>query len=535
MICSKNKNYTLNNKSDYLNCGVTKIGHDVKLKKLINICYIGAGYVGGTSGAVMAYKCPEDKVKVTICDTCESKINAWNSEKLPIFEPGLDEIVENSRGKNLFFTTDLENSIKNADIIFISVGTPTKNHGFGSGQAAELGYVESAARAIAKFSNSSKVVVEKSTVPCKTAEHIQTILNSNKAKCCKSEENKEFNSLSRKSSDSTINELLNDFSNINENEKSVHFEILSNPEFLAEGTAVNDILYPDRILIGGKDNEEAVEAQNLLKKVYSYWIPEDKIILINLWSAELSKLAANAMLAQRISSINALSLLCEKVGADIQEVSYACGLDSRIGPKFMNASVGFGGSCFKKDVLNLVYLCNSFNLNEVAEYWKQVVKMNEHRKEMFIKKIFEKLYHTLLGKHICIFGFAFKKNTKDTRETPAITVVMALLDEGAEVHIYDPKVPKHQILEDVRYCCSSESEYKRLIKNVKIHDNAYDASHDSDALVVCTEWDEFSTLDYERIYNDMNRPSYIFDGRLILNHKKLKEIGFEVETIGKNL
>jgi len=541
MICTQENNYNnFNNlnKNDYLNCGKVKLFNFTQLERPINICYIGAGYVGGTSGVVMAYKCPEDKVKVTICDTCETKINAWNSDKLPIYEPGLDEIVKNTRGKNLFFTTDLENSIRDADIIFISVGTPTKIHGFGSGQAAELGFVESAARAIAKFSNSSKIVVEKSTVPCRTAEHIRTILNSNKNKCYnKNEEDDKYETLSRKSSNSTINELLNSNSSVelkNINNESIHFEILSNPEFLAEGTAVNDILYPDRILIGGRDTEEDIKAQHLLKKVYSYWVPEDKIILMNLWSAELTKLAANALLAQRISSINALSLLCEKVGADIQEVSYACGLDTRIGPKFMNASVGFGGSCFKKDVLNLVYLCNSFNLTDAAEYWKQVVKMNEHRKEMFIKRIFEKLYHTLLGKQICIFGFAFKKDTKDTRESPAITVVMSLLNEGAVVKIYDPKVPKNQILEDIRYCCS-ETEFEHIKNNVKIYENAYDASYNSDAIVVCTEWDEFKTYDYEKIYNNMNRPSYVFDGRLILDHKKLKRIGFEVETIGKNL
>ncbi|KAL6612268.1 UDP-glucose dehydrogenase [Neocallimastix sp. 'constans'] len=518
MICNQENNSKTNcilNQSKYLYCeNIIKSSNDVPLERPINVCYIGAGYVGGTSGAVMAYKCPEDRVKVTICDTCETKINSWNSDKLLIYEPGLDEVIKNSKGKNLFFTTDIENSIHDVDTIFISVGTPTKIHGFGSGQAAELGFVESATRAIAKFSKSSKIVVEKSTVPvpCRTAEHIQTILNSNKNKISnKFDDNEGYVTLSRKSSNSTIIELLNNPNNDttkNINNDFIHFEILSNPEFLAEGTAVNDILNPDRVLIGGKDTEEGIKAQNLLKRIYSYWIPDDKIILMNLWSAELSKLAANALLAQRISSINALSLLCEKVGADIKEVSYACGLDTRIGPKFMNASVGFGGSCFKKDVLNLVYLCNSFNLSEAAEYWNQVVKMNEHRKEMFIKRIFKKLYHTLFEKKICVLGFAFKKDTKDTRESPSITVVMSLLKEGATVSIKN---------------------------NIKIYDNAYDATNNSDAIVICTEWDEFKMLDYEKIYYNMNRPSYIFDGRIILDHQNLKRIGFNVETIGKKL
>jgi len=546
-----NINYNLNhineNKDNY------ELIDIITFEKSINICYIGAGYVGGISGAVMAYMCPEDKIKVTICDACKEKIYAWNSDKLPIYEPGLDDIVKKSRGINLFFTIDIENTIKNADIIFIAVETPTKDYGFGLGEAAELSHIENAVHAISKFSNGSKIIVEKSTVPCKTAEYIRTILNSNKIKCYENEKEYEFISLSPSNSNSTLNDeaLYSDTDSenaINNSiyfevisnsvhsdsliENSIHFEILSNPEFLSEGNAVYDVLYPDRILIGGNENLESKNAQNLLKKIYSFWVPKEKIILMNLWSAELSKLASNALLAQRISSINALSLLCEKIGADIQEISYSCGLDTRIGPKFINPSIGFGG-CFKKDVLNLVYLCNSFHLTEVAEYWKQVIKMNEYRKEKFIKNIFNSLFNTLLGKRICVFGFAFKKNTKDTRESPAVTVVRSLLKEGAKVYIYDPQVPEQQIIEDIKYC--ENYEFCGYSKNIRICKTPYKASIKSDAIVICTEWDEFCTFDYQKIYNNMRKPSYIFDGRLILDHKKLKNIGFIVEAIGKIL
>ncbi|ORY21971.1 UDP-glucose dehydrogenase [Neocallimastix californiae] len=502
----------LNNENECINKINDKIGH-FSFKKLLNrplnVCYIGAGYVGGASSSVMAYKCPEKEVIVTVCDVDSKKIDSWNSENLPIYEPGLEEIVKKRRGKNLFFTIDLEKSIYLADIIFISVGTPTKKSGIGANQAAELSYLESAARKIATISRNSKIIIEKSTVPCKTAEHIRSILDANKIK------------------DNTLNFEKN-------NERSIHFEILSNPEFLAEGTAVNDILNPDRILIGGLPTKKGLIAQEILCKLYSYWIPEEKIIKMGLWSAELSKLAANALLAQRISSINSLSALCEEVDADVQEISYACGLDSRIGSKFLNASIGFGGSCFQKDVLNLIYLSNYFNLPEVADYWKQVITMNEYRKSRFIKNIFNKLFHTINGKVITIFGFSFKKNTKDTRESPAIAVVISLLREGAIIKIYDPKVPLIQIKNDIKEN-SDKQEYNEYISKITVCNSCYEASDGANAIVVCTEWDEFVSLDYKKIYNQMMKPAFIFDGRLVLNHKELKNIGFHVETIGKKL
>jgi UDPglucose 6-dehydrogenase len=535
-------NQIINNKKNYFS-------FKKFLKRPLNVCYIGAGYVGGTSSSVMAYKCPEDEVIVTVCDVDSEKINSWNSDNLPIYEPGLEEIVKKKRRKNLFFTKDVDNSIYSADIIFISVGTPTKNRGIGAGQAAELSFVEMAARKIANISKNSKIIIEKSTVPCKTADHIRTILNANKINndnklIHENLENNNLNicnlSISRSSSNSTLNNedlkfdnepIINDFDN---KDTSIHFEILSNPEFLAEGTAVNDILYPDRILIGGNETKEGRIAQDILCKLYSYWVPQEKIIKMGLWSAELSKLSANALLAQRISSINSLSALCEETGADIQEIALACGLDSRIGSKFLNASIGFGGSCFKKDVLNLVYLSNYFKLPDVAEYWKQVIIMNDYRKTRFVKTIYNKLFNTISGKIIAIYGFSFKKNTKDTRESPALTVVLSLLKEGAIIKIFDPKVPENQIKNDIKENCDFQ-EYNEYISNISICHSCYEASYGANAIVICTEWDEFKSLDYKRIYNDMAKPAFIFDGRLILNHKELKQIGFSVEAIGKQL
>jgi len=517
------------------------------LNRPLNVCFIGAGYVGGTSSAVMAYKCPEDKVKVTVCDVDTEKINSWNSDYLPIYEPGLEEIVFKQRGKNLFYTTDLKSAIYYADIIYISVGTPTKKNGIGAGRAADLKYVELAVRKIAEVARNSKIIIEKSTVPCKTAEYIQTILDANKnlvsdkdnqsilEKIINISENNK-NSISHSSSDSTLNiHGYDSDSDSNVNNSPVHFEIISNPEFLAEGTAVNDLLHPDRVLIGGFETKEGRESQNILYELYSYWIPRNKIIKMCLWSAELAKLSANALLAQRISSINSLSALCEEVDADVKEIAYACGLDSRIGSKFLNAGVGFGGSCFKKDVLNLVYLSSYYNLPEVAEYWMHVIKMNEFRMMRFIKKIYNKLFGTVSGKHICVYGFSYKKNTKDTRESPAINVVMSLLNEGAIVKIYDPKVPEKQIIADIREYSTTKTDVEKFIKNTIVCNSAYEASYGTDVIVVCTEWDEFVSLDYKRIYKHMNKPAFIFDGRIILNHEKLKKIGFTVEAIGKKL
>ncbi|XP_054004677.1 UDP-glucose 6-dehydrogenase isoform X1 [Hylaeus anthracinus] len=476
------------------------------------ICCIGAGYVGGPTCSVIALKCPD--VQVTVVDKSKERIAQWNSEKLPIYEPGLDEVVRKCRGENLFFSTDMETAIKEADLIFISVNTPTKTFGNGKGRAADLKYVESAARMIAEIATGDKIVVEKSTVPVRAAESIMNILRAN-------------------------------------HKPGVSYQILSNPEFLAEGTAIQDLVHAERVLIGGEDSPEGQAAIEELCKVYEHWIPRKNILTTNTWSSELSKLAANAFLAQRISSINSLSAVCEATGADVSEVARAVGLDSRIGSKFLHASVGFGGSCFQKDILNLVYICECLNLPEVAAYWQQVINMNEYQKSRFSAKVIKSLFNTVTDKRISMLGFAFKKNTGDTRESPAIHVAKTLLDEGAMLHIYDPKYPGNlplslkgrasgskveetQIMEDLTHpSVTNNPEYVK--SRINIYKDAYSATKDTHAIVVCTEWDEFIELDYKQIYYNMMKPAYIFDGRKILDHDMLQQIGFIVQTIGKKV
>lgn len=457
------------------------------------ICCIGAGYVGGPTMAVIADKCPH--IKVTVVDLDAERIRRWNEGPvLPIFEPGLQPIVERCRGRNLFFSTDVDGAIAEADVIFVSVNTPTKSTGQGAGMAADLCYVESACRSIVKAATSDKIIVEKSTVPCRTAESILSILQTN----CTG---------------------------------NIKFEVLSNPEFLAEGTAIRDLQAPDRVLIGAMSTAGGTIAQAALVDIYANWIPADRIITTNLWSSELSKLAANALLAQRISSINALSAVCEATGADIDEVAKAVGRDKRIGPNFLKASIGFGGSCFQKDILNLVYLSESLNLKEVAEYWLQVYKINEFQKSRFTKNIVNTMFKTLNGKKIAILGYAYKKDTGDTRETASLTVVRQLMQERACIAIYDPVVEEAAIMRDLH----DLPEYtNKAMPKVHVYTDAYAAAEGADALVICTEWDEFKTLDYQRIYDSMRKPSFIFDGRLILDRQELTKIGFSIQTIGKS-
>ncbi|XP_054275125.1 UDP-glucose 6-dehydrogenase [Macrosteles quadrilineatus] len=458
-----------------------------------NICCLGAGYVGGPTCSVIALKCPD--IRVTVVDLSQERIAQWNSDKLPIYEPGLDEVVRRCRGVNLFFTSDVETAIIAADLIFISVNTPTKAFGNGKGRAADLKYVEGAARLIAEVATGHKIVVEKSTVPVRAAESIMNILKANQR-------------------------------------PGVSYQILSNPEFLAEGTAIEDLLNADRVLIGGdEDSAEGRAAIEQLCWVYEHWIPRKHILTTNTWSSELSKLAANAFLAQRISSINSLSAVCEATGADVSEVARAVGTDTRIGSKFLQASVGFGGSCFQKDILNLVYICECLNLPEVAAYWQQVIDLNEYQKSRFTNKVITSLFNTVTDKQIAMLGFAFKKDTGDTRESPAIHVAKTLLIEGAKLHIYDPKVEHNQIIEDL----TQSEDPERLKKQITIHKDAYSATKGTHAIVLCTEWDEFMVLDYHRIYNSMMKPAYVFDGRKILDHEALMKIGFQVHTIGKRI
>ena len=461
--------------------------------KITKICCIGAGYVGGPTMAIIAQKCPH--IQVTVVDLNAERIAAWNDENvdnIPIYEPGLSEIVAQARGRNLFFSTDVEKAIDEAQVIFISVNTPTKTYGSGKGMAADLKYIELCARQIAAVSKTDKIVVEKSTLPVRTAEAIKSIL------------------------DNTGN--------------GVQFQILSNPEFLAEGTAVEDLLKPDRVLIGGEQTPEGLSAINSLVEVYSNWVDKKNILTTNLWSSELSKLTANAYLAQRVSSINALSELCEKTGADVNEVSKAIGMDSRIGSKFLKASVGFGGSCFQKDILNLVYICKSFGLNEVADYWEQVIIMNDHQKRRFSKKIVQTLYNTVSGKKIAFLGWAFKKDTNDTRESAAIYVADDLINEQANIAVFDPKVSPKKVIDDLDYLETRSKEANRTF--VKSHENALDACKDAHAIAILTEWDEFKTYDWQHIYDNMQKPAFVFDGRNLLDKNKLQKIGFIYQGIG---
>ncbi len=446
----------------------------------MKICCIGAGYVGGPTMAMIANKCHD--IDVAVVDLNEERIAAWNSDSLPIYEPGLQEIVEERRGKNLYFSTEVKAHIKSADIIFISVGTPTKNYGIGAGQAPELGYIEGCARMIAEACDGPKIIIEKSTVPVRTAELVKSVFEGY--------------------------------------DKGHLFEILSNPEFLAEGTAVTDLENPDRVLIGGDSTESGQKAVQTVVDVYNRWVPRERIITTNVWSSELSKLVANAFLAQRVSSINAISAVCEASGADVEEVANAIGMDSRIGPKFLKSSVGFGGSCFQKDILNLVYLSEHFGLPEVAEYWRQVITMNEYQRKRFTRKVIHSLFNTLQGKRIAVLGFAFKKDTNDTRESAAIYICRDLLEEGADIVVYDPQVPAEEIKQ-----LTSDS--------IKIASSAEEAAKDAHAVLVLTEWDEFAALDYTAIYKDMIKPAHIFDGRNILDLAKLESIGFNASCIGK--
>ena len=451
----------------------------------MKICCIGAGYVGGPTMAMIAHKCKDHSV--TVVDINQARIDAWNSDKLPIFEPGLNEIVQGARGKNLFFSADIDTAIREAEIIFLSVNTPTKTYGFGAGRAADLRYLEKCARKIAEVAEDDKIVVEKSTLPVRTAESVKRILDSNS--------------------------------------KGRKFQILSNPEFLAEGTAMEDLEVPDRVLIGGAQTTGGKAAIQKLVDIYATWVPRDRILTTNLWSSELSKLIANAFLAQRISSINAVSALCEATEANVDEVAYAIGTDSRIGPKFLKASVGFGGSCFQKDILNLVYLCEHFGLPEVAAYWNSVIKMNDYQKHRFSRRVISSMFNTVSEKKIAVLGFAFKKDTNDTRESAAIYICQDLLEEQASLAIYDPKVELAQIQKDLGISTDNEL--------VTYCVNAYEATKDAHAILILTEWDEFKALDFKKIYDEMHQPAFLFDGRNLLDLETLQAIGFEASGIGK--
>jgi UDPglucose 6-dehydrogenase len=446
-----------------------------------SILCIGAGYVGGPTMAAIAAKCPQ--YKVTVVDINPDRIAAWNSDHLPIYEPGLLDVVKKARGRNLFFSTEIDRGIEEAEVIFVSVNTPTKTFGAGAGKAADLQYWEKTARNIVKVSSSDKIIVEKSTLPVRTARAMERILNAN--------------------------------------DKGIHFEVLSNPEFLAEGTAMEDLDHPDRVLIGAPETESGIRARDVLVEIYANWIPRDRILTSNVWSSELSKLTANAFLAQRISSINSISALCEKTEANVNEVAKAIGMDGRIGSRFLGASVGFGGSCFKKDILNLVYICENYGLTEVARYWESVVSINDYQKRRFVQTMLRVMFNTIAGKRIALFGFAFKADTGDTRESPSIDITRQLLEERAQVIVTDPEaIPNAK--KDLAGCRD----------RVTFVDDPYEAAAGAHAIAVLTEWDLYRTLDYQRVFDGMEKPSFIFDGRNILDHRKLYEIGFNVFPLG---
>lgn len=455
---------------------------NIKNPSSLNILCIGAGYVGGPTMAMIAHKCPEHRV--TVVDINEERIRAWQSDKLPIYEPGLLELVKKSRNRNLFFSTDVAGCIMKADLIFVSVNTPTKTFGHGAGKAADLQYWEKTARVILANSKADKIVIEKSTLPVRTAAAMERILHSGNS--------------------------------------GVHFEVLSNPEFLAEGTAVRDLEQPDRVLIGGGNTPAGRKAVKIIADVYAHWVPRERILTASVWSSELSKLAANAFLAQRVSSINSLSAICEATEADIGEVSKAIGMDSRIGHRFLNAGIGFGGSCFKKDILNLVYLCESYGLHQVAEYWRQVTALNEYQQERFVARILAAMFNTVAGKRIAVLGFAFKADTGDTRESPAINVCRRLSDEHAKVVISDP-----QALGNAR------ADLADIADRFEFESDPYKAASGAHALVVLTDWESYRLLDFKRIFASMGKPAFIFDGRGRLDHAGLHKMGFNVYPIGK--
>lgn len=448
-----------------------------------SILCIGAGYVGGPTMAVIAKQCPD--CRVTVVDIDAERIRAWQSDRLPIYEPGLAEVVAGSLNRNLFFSTDVGAAIEQADVIFVSVNTPTKTFGEGAGKAADLQYWERTAREILKHARSDKIVIEKSTLPVRTAEAMERVLRSGSG--------------------------------------GVHFEIVSNPEFLAEGTAIRDLEQPDRVLIGGHDTPTGRAAVQAIVDIYARWVPRERILTASVWSSELSKLAANAFLAQRISSINSLSALCECTEADVTQVSRAVGMDRRVGPYFLSAGIGFGGSCFRKDILNLVYLCEHYGLSDVAAYWAQVVRINEFQEDRFVRRMIQALFGTLAGKRVAVFGFAFKADTGDTRDSPAIRVCRHLVEERAELVVTDP-----QALDNAR------KELADLpAGSVSFEADPYRAAEGAHAVAVLTDWKAYETLDYRRLFNGMAKPAFIFDGRNRLDHEALFSIGFEVYPVGK--
>jgi UDPglucose 6-dehydrogenase len=449
-------------------------------RRILNIACIGAGYVGGPTMAVIADRCPD--ISVTVIDLNEARIAAWNSESLPIYEPGLDDVVRRTRGRNLRFIPQRDGAaaVAAADAVFISVNTPTKTQGSGAGKASDLSYVEACARYIAEHATGHTIVIEKSTMPVRAADTIKRILAT-----------------------------------------SPHggtFDVLSNPEVLAEGTAIRDLEKPDRVLIGG----EAPAAVEALAEVYAHWVPDQGILRTGLWSAELSKLAANAFLAQRVSSINAISALCEATGAQVDEVAKVLGTDSRIGPKFLKASVGFGGSCFKKDLLSLVYLCEFYGLTEPAAYWQSVQDLNEWQKHRFA--LMAAAHAKKNGGVVAVLGLAFKKNTNDFRESPAIDICNHLLAAGVRLRLQDERVDPSAFRSAL---VDDEMVGFEFFADVE------DAARGASAMLILTEWDRYAGLDWAKIAAVAKPGLAVFDGRMVVDQAQAQKAGLPVFVVGQ--
>ena len=521
-------------------------------------------------------------LRVTVIDRDEQRIRRWNSAHLPIREPDLNSIVrvtrdglearpvpageaqippENdafsqARPANLFFTTACTESIAKADMIFIAVNTPTKTFGTGAGHATDMTAFECVIQDIAKHARPDVILVEKSTVPCRTAKMVQDILDDVRP--------------------------------------GSRMQILSNPEFLSEGTAVKDLMKLDRVLIGSPATSEGRRAAVALTTLYASWVPRSKISGTHVFSSELSKLVANAMLAQRISSINSIGAICEKTGADVQEIATSIGLDRRVGPQFLKAGLGFGGSCFRKDIGSLVYLAKTLGLDEVADYWHSVLIINQSQRTRFTRKVISRLNGTLRGKKITILGFAFKKDTGDARESVAIDIIRILLEERpAEIAIFDPGCSHEDIQRELDIMTSTmQSDVAHWKDRITISTGPYEACLESNAICIVTDWDLFKTapsiykskcpqdvlrvnpapvavvshlaqiqaeqfldlpscpedcpectrpfssstmehdFEWARILYHMKRPRWIFDGRGILDVTEMERLGARVEVLG---
>jgi UDPglucose 6-dehydrogenase len=432
----------------------------------MHIAVIGTGYVGLVTGACFA----EFGVDVTCVDVDAEKIQRLESGVMPIYEPGLEQLVtKNTQAGRLRFTTNVQEAVEQALVIFLAVGTPPLSDG-----SPDLSFVESAARSVAEHMNGYKVIVTKSTVPIGTGERIRKL--------------------------------------IREHQKSaLAFGIVSNPEFLREGAAINDFMRPDRVVIGSADQEAIAIMRDLYRPLY---LIEAPVVITSLEAAELTKYAANAFLATKISFINEIANLCEKIGCDVHDVAKAMGMDKRIGSKFLHPGPGFGGSCFPKDTRALASVAQQFGSESLIV--DAVIEVNRRQREAMLPKI-EQLVGTVSGKTIAVLGLAFKPETNDIREAPAQEIIKGLLERGATIRAYDPVAME---------------ETAQVISNIQYAEDEYEAVKNADALVIVTEWNQFRALDMKRIRDLMKAPR-IADLRNIYEPEDLRELGFDYVGVGR--